>query len=31
VAPYTGKNSRSGSITVAGKVHSIQQNGTKRR
>ena len=31
VAPYTGKNARNGSITLAGQVHSVRQNGTKRK
>jgi hypothetical protein len=31
VASYTGRNGRSGSITIAGQVYSIKQNGTKHR
>jgi C1A family cysteine protease len=31
VEPYTGKNPRNGSITVGGKVHSVKQNGTRRK
>jgi C1A family cysteine protease len=31
VASYSGRNPRSGSITVAGQVHSIKQNGTKHK
>jgi hypothetical protein len=31
VPSYTGKNARTGSITIGGQVHSVKQNGTKRR
>jgi hypothetical protein len=31
VGSYTGKNPRSGSITVSGQVYSIKQTGTKRK
>jgi C1A family cysteine protease len=31
VAPYTGRNPRNGSITVAGQAYSIKQNGTRTK
>jgi C1A family cysteine protease len=31
VAPNTGKNVRTGSVTVGAQVHTVKQNGTKRK